>query len=392
MWFCYRLSIFAVALSCLAVAAEDSGAATDQDIVNRSLEGAAGSVRMKATRHRDIAYRTVFFATNRKLNLSSLLGAATPNAAPISSNDVFLDQPAVGIVYGQAEVMYPVNRKRGEATYNKDIKTQNPLRDFLVSYHDLFSSLTEFRKSVDEKYPASKATVLYVHGLDLSFDDAAERMAQMSLDIADIGVPIFFSWPSDPNRDSTTRYIQFPSWYSVATHNSNVSRPYAGVTILNIAAFGKPYRAIGHSMGADLLGNALVNSILYDQAGPKQMVAPHAVLLLAPDIADQDFSNQLAPILATTNLRLTVYCTEDRALLISRAYNYLSPRLGWCSDTGRSLPGIDVVFVSGAIADPLRHSYYLNSTKVLDDMGLTLGVIPNGLSAGSTRRINLQER
>jgi esterase/lipase superfamily enzyme len=395
--FCRRLAIFAIAIAiafcCLVGLSKKGWAATakeivKQEIANRSLEAALDSVRMRATRHRVIAYQTVFFVTNRKLNLSSISRAETSDVAPLSSDDVFLEEPATGLAYGWAEVSYPVNRKRGVASYNKDVRSQNPYRDFLVNDYDFFSSWNDFRKSIDQSYPTSTAA-LYVHGFDLSFDDAAERMAQMSLDISELGVPIFFSWPSDPNRDSATRWIQRPTPYELATHNSTVSRPYVAVGISNIASLERPYRVVGHSMGADLLGNALVTSILFDHAERKKTLPPDAVVLVAPDIADQDFSTNLAPIIATVNSRVTVYCTNDRALFLSRAYNG-GPRLGWCDDTGRPLPGIDVVFLIGEIADPLRHSYYLNSPKVLEDMSVTLHVLPSGVRAGSVRRINLQ--
>jgi esterase/lipase superfamily enzyme len=41
-----------------------------------------------------------------------------------------------------------------------------------------------------------KSAFIFVHGYNVTFEDAARRTAQMSYDLSFDGAPVFYSWPS----------------------------------------------------------------------------------------------------------------------------------------------------------------------------------------------------
>lgn len=339
------------------------------DIENSILDRAVSSAEAKPRRPESIGYQTVFFFTNRKVDIAAVQRAHEGNVPPLPSSDVFSEQLATGIAYGLAHISYPVGRKRGDTRYNGNPSSQNSYLSFKVTYYEVFSSWAELRQMISGQKDASKTRLIYVHGFKSTFASAAKQTAQMSLDLNEGNVSIFFSWPSNRTIDYWSPVGRLVQSYQSAVHNSIVSRPYVGAAVLEISSLAGPYRIIAHSMGADILGNALVTSYLFNTyAEPKRETkAPHAVLFVAPDISENDFTNELTPILTTENSRIAVYCTDDLALWASKLY-HSSTRLGWCDAKERSLRGVDVVMVRGRMTDSLRHSYFLGSTRILDDM------------------------
>ena len=78
---------------------------------------------------------------------------------------------------------------------------------------------------------------------------------------------------------------------------------------------------------------------------------------------------------------MTVYCSLDLALELSRAFNLSDERLGHCALTAqkRAMRGVDLVTVTG-VQKFASHSYYLSAVIILDDIEKAFA---NG-SAGGT--------
>lgn len=386
------LAVSFTAFCCVWGDCGSTGAVGQTAIVNAVVEDAVGAAPLRSRRHRRIQYRTVYFATNRQVDIDAIGRARSANAIPLPTDAVFLERLGPGMAYGWADVSYPTNRKRGDTGYNNDPKTQNPYRDFAVDDYEVLSSRQEFLAHIRAATAsAPNSSLVHVHGFDVSFEEAAERTAQMSLDIDNNAVPIFFSWPSahELTSYSVAGFFGLAKLYSKASDNSKQSRPYVGAFLSQIASLPWPYKLVAHSMGADVSGNALLTSHLYDRyALPKRdMSPPEAVLFVAPDIAENDFSDQLAPILSAGGSRVTVYCTDDWALWASQLYNGTT-RLGWCEAEGQLVSGIDIVVVHGKMTDVLRHSYFLGSIRLLEDMTKVL-TGPRPVNQTGVRHINL---
>lgn len=373
----FRAALLA-AFCCACVESGSNEAAGQTAIANTIVDDVTAVAPIRSRRHSRIDYRLVYFATNRPVDIGAVDRARrSADTVPLPTDAVFPESVSSGMAYGWADVSYPAHRKRGHTGYNSDSRAQNPYRDFIVDDYDLTFSREEFLSLVrqsNEKVP--KSSLVYIHGFDVSFENAAERTAQMSLDIGSDAVPIFFSWPSahEVGTSFGDGMFQLVTTYSFASNNSKQSRPFVGAFLSQIASFPWPYRVIAHSMGADITGNALLTSYLYDRyAVPRQPIRPpETISLVAPDIAERDFADQLGPILLSGNSRVTVYCTNDWALWASKLYNG-STRLGWCGTEGRLVPGVDVAVVRGRMTDVLRHSYFLGSIRMLDDIGELLG-------------------
>lgn len=108
---------------------------------------------------------------------------------------------------------------------------------------DYFSTLKDAIAS-----SANQAGLLFVHGYNVTFEDAALRMAQIAHDLEFEGVPIFYSWPS---KGEAVAYARDET-------NSDWSRPHLRQVLTHLLANSgvKDLYLIAHSMGSRSLGIA----------------------------------------------------------------------------------------------------------------------------------------
>ncbi len=206
---------------------------------------------------------------------------------------------------------------------------------------------------------------VFVHGFNVSFEDACLRTAQLGYDLKDF-VPALFSWPSrgsvvDYTADATA--IQWCRLHLRAFIETLVTR--TGVTSLHL---------IAHSMGSQALA-ALVSEFT-DSEVVKE------VILAAADLDRRIFEEQIAPALEHKRSgRTTVYASSaDQALQLSKKANAGYPRLGDCEDGVCVVPGVETVDVSGVAGSRfgLRHSTVFDVRTMVDDLHRLLD---NGMPA-----------
>ena len=222
------------------------------------------------------------------------------------------------------------------------------------------------RRGPDEFYAELKqhlaqhgdSVLVFVHGYNVNFDDAARRTAQMADDLKFAGAPLFFSWPSQGN------------WHEYRKDEEQVELAVDALKqfLLDVArqAPARSIHLIAHSMGNRALTEAL-REIALDTA--QQGTLFHQVVLAAPDIDADVFRQRIAPAITGKARRVTLYASSnDLALVASRAFNGTGPRAG---DSSRGLvlvPGIETVDVSEVDTSLLGHSYYGDSPTVLTDL------------------------
>jgi esterase/lipase superfamily enzyme len=215
-----------------------------------------------------------------------------------------------------------------------------------------------------------------------SFADAAERLTQLTIDLPISGVPVLFSWPSDPGRRSTNPLSVFTSEgnYKQALTISHASRAYLADVMEELtSSSGRAFNALAHSMGTELMVNALLlrQATAAASTNPSAEFSPRALILAAPDISTKEFDDSLRPKINSPNTRITIYCLDDWMLIASRGYHRSDERLGYCKEAKPMMQGIDLVILKGSVADFGRHSYYLSAIEVLDDIGRILGELAN---------------
>src|SRR5262249_13665881 len=156
---------------------------------------------------------------------------------------------------------------------------------------------------------ATDDSLFYVHGLDHTFSEAAERFAQLTVDLDYNGLPLFFSWPSDAYRSGWTGGAYSSNAYINTLSISEKSQRYAAIAIEELANQNKPIDVIAHSMGADVAVKAVMLRARQNRDDDIQTVSlafdPRVLILAAPDISTNDFDSHARPTI-TRSVRATV--------------------------------------------------------------------------------------
>lgn len=198
---------------------------------------------------------------------------------------------------------------------------------------------------------------VFVHGFNVTFEDAARRTAQLAYDVGFDGPAAFFSWPSKATLS--------PLAYTQDEQTAEWAAPHLAAFLERIAAQPHVRRIfiLAHSMGARVLSYALVHG---DGMPQRLNGKVYEVILAAPDIDSQVFIEQFAVKLSRLGRGTTLYSsTEDVALAASKKFNG-HPRVG---DSGKDLvivQGIDTIDASKADSDLIGHSYYGNGGVIGD--------------------------
>lgn len=260
---------------------------------------------------------------------------------------------------GMCEVSLPENHVEGELESKNLFRfevTNDPEKHVVLkktvrlAEDDFFD---ELRQETDLR---GDSLLVFIHGYNVSFVDAARRTAQLAYDLEYEGAPVFYSWPSNAN------------WYQYQLDKKNVQLSVglikeflvklsedSGVDTINV---------IAHSMGNVGLTSALAEMDLGDKPAPFNQV-----VLAAPDLDADIFEARIAPKIVDKARRFTLYTSSgDLALIASRYFN-AGRRLGESGDPMASYPGIDVIDASGVDTSLLGHSYYGSSISVIQDLG-----------------------
>jgi esterase/lipase superfamily enzyme len=185
---------------------------------------------------------------------------------------------------------------------------------------DFWRRAGEVLKNAD----APDSMILYVHGYNTTFEDAARRAAQLSVDLDMPGHVAMFSWPS---RGSTEDYT-----FDEATIDaSEWALQDFMVRLARTAGPGKLH-VIAHSMGNRAFLRAMERAI--NEAADRNDVRFGQIILAAPDVDSMVF-NHLAPLLARPGrdgrpiaAATTVYVARnDEPLWFSRTLHD-APRAG----------------------------------------------------------------
>jgi esterase/lipase superfamily enzyme len=204
--------------------------------------------------------------------------------------------------------------------------------------------------------------LIFIHGYNVTFEDAARRTAQMAYDLKFKGAPMFYSWPSQGN------------WYRYREDEKHVELavPHIRKFLLDVAkrSQARSIHLIAHSMGNRALTAALREMEI--EAG-EQGALFNQVVLAAPDINADIFKKTIAPAITRKAERVTLYASSnDLALAASRVFNAGGPRAGDTSAGPVVVAGIETIDVSGVDTSLLGHSYYGSNESVLDDLRLLL--------------------
>ncbi|MES1245837.1 MAG: alpha/beta hydrolase [Acidobacteriota bacterium] len=203
--------------------------------------------------------------------------------------------------------------------------------------------------------------LVFVHGYNVSFHDAALRTAQLAYDLGLDGAPVLYSWPSKASLAGYT--------VDESSVEATIPRLEAFLRELSERSGARSIYLIAHSMGNRALTRALERISLKQRDGAKPPFSQ--IVLTAPDIDAAVFAD-LAGTFRHVGERVTLYASSnDEALKASKkVHGY--PRAGESTPEVLVLPGIDTVDVSGVDTSLLGHSYFGDNCSVISDLAALL--------------------
>jgi esterase/lipase superfamily enzyme len=299
----------------------------------------------------DVVEVTTYYATNRNI--------AKGSSEPAK---VYGPELETTLHYGRAVVTIPRVHQSGMVEMPSLWKLE---RDADPNKHFVLKSVTPLptdaaRREMAEKLRGldTKSLLIFVHGFNTSFRDAALRTAQMAHDLKFPGMAFFYSWPS----------ASLVRAYWQDEEAARFSESVFGRLLDDLSQLpATDIYIVAHSMGNRIVGHALQTRI--DMG--KDTSRLRELLLAAPDISADIFNKIIAPKLATLQgTRTTVYASSsDVALRVSKVVHGFR-RLGETTDGIFIFPGLETVDASSAtsMAKAYGHLYIMDSPSVLRDI------------------------
>jgi len=204
----------------------------------------------------------------------------------------------------------------------------------------------------------ARAVLLFLHGYNVSFEDAVRRAAQLAFDLKFPGRVLVYSWPSEGR---TVRYL-------VDSVNVEWTKPhfeeFLRLALTRVNA--QTVDVIAHSMGNRALVRTLEH---FDTSALSPGCARlRQIVFAAPDV-DADVFRGLAAAVASRAERCTLYASRnDKALLASKILQHY-PRAGDANDLV-VVPPIDTVDASTVDTNllSLSHSIFSDKRSILNDI------------------------
>lgn len=277
------------------------------------------------------------------------------------------DQSADHVTYGVVSVSIPDNRKPGEipiqpwySLFGEQPKKWVYVKDIIhLSQEFFFESL----KISLGKIPERRLAFIYVHGYNNSFDDAARRTAQISVDLDLPIVPVFYTWPSQESA--------MPQKYHADEETVTWSQPHLMKFFEDFAdkSSATDIFVIAHSLGSRPTTGALSELI---KRRPELLGRYKSIILAAPDINVDIFNDIIAPAFSALKIPSTIYMSRnDKALLFS-SKEHSGFRIGEGREPIKEIPGFDVVDVSSVNTNFMGHDYISSNKKLLTDVAKIL--------------------
>jgi len=198
--------------------------------------------------------------------------------------------------------------------------------------------------------------VVFIHGFNVSFEEAALRAAQIGADLALGGAMAFFSWPS------RGRLLG----YSADEATIEASEPHITQFLIDFAerSGARAVHLIAHSMGNRGLLRAVTR--ISANAAARTSKPFGQIILAAPDV-DSGMFRGLAAAYPVVAARTTLYVSQgDLAVRASRLLHG-ADRIGFAPPIA-IVEGIDTVNVTGVDLSLLGHGYVGENRSVLQDM------------------------
>ncbi|MCP4581204.1 MAG: alpha/beta hydrolase [candidate division Zixibacteria bacterium] len=264
------------------------------------------------------------------------------------------------IHFGKCMVYIPKSHKIGALETTSILKISSLIQNCITLEEIKQLKEETFWKSINNelrKYKIDDQTALiFLHGFNTSFKNAALRAAQLHYDLKIPGITAFFSWPS---QDS---FLKYP----VDEASIGASEKYIEDFLIKFASFceAKKVHIIAHSMG----NRALLRSIrnVTKRVNQKSNIPFSQIILAAPDIDTETFK-ALAGAYRKAAKRTTLYVSSRDWPL------FLSKELHGHSRVGKTPPVVIVEWIDTIEASEVNqsftgHGYFSEKKDLLHDI------------------------
>jgi esterase/lipase superfamily enzyme len=291
----------------------------------------------------------VWFGTNRK---------------PLDEDDVSQGfsafDSAEAITYGVCNVFIPESHKPGsvgtpwwrrwlrlEADDTLKLHSTHGLpRD--VFWQGLAGKLTSWWQ------PGQRNVFVFLHGFNVSFEEAAIRAAQIGYDLKVPGEMAFYSWPSQGSAGAYTA--------DEATITASVKYISEFLRELSAEAGAERIHLFVHSMGNRGFLSALER--LAAKGYPPLRLGQ--VFFCAPDEDVRTFRDKATEFPHHSENRTLLVSPQDQAVFLSQ-WKHRQDRVGYVPPV-TIMPGIDTIEVGGFGLLDLGHGYFASAEPLIEDI------------------------
>ena len=263
--------------------------------------------------------------------------------------------------YGKCHVIIPKSHTYGSVSspwYRRWIKESNinlSVKELMPLAEGDF--LEDIRKTLLKEKLSDRSILVYIHGFNNSFEEAAIRAAQIGFDLKVSGITTFYSWPSH-GKISLGDYM-------ADADNIQISIESLSNFLIKMAKDSRASRVhiIAHSMGNQGLLQAMNGAITKATISGIQF---GQIFLAAPDV-DVVLFRKLASIYPKLSERTTLYVSSKDIVVAGSSWLRNEPRVGYTPPI-TIVKGIDTVESKNFDIDNLGHGYFAEAAEILNDM------------------------
>jgi len=230
-----------------------------------------------------------------------------------------------------------------------------------------------------EQATSGRNVLIYVHGFNQTFEDAALGAARLSDGIKFAGETMVFSWPSRAKL-LDYGYDRESAMWSRDALEQVIESLMASPTIGRI-------NIVAHSIGTMLTMEALRQ--LYARRGDAAADRIGAVVFASPDIDMDVFSSSVERIGPLAAKITVITATNDRALAVSRWVNGSTTRVGAAEKAQLEKLGLRVIDASAQGWGIINHDLFLSNggirqaiREAIGGTGALRAFAPGGIQLG----------
>jgi esterase/lipase superfamily enzyme len=224
-------------------------------------------------------------------------------------------------------------------------------------------------KTLGEARNYQSQALIFVHGFNVSFENAVKRTAQIAYDL-DFDGPVFlFTWPSRGGNTLISNIIHVFD-YTADSKSADASVDDLRIFLENIArqVGAQKLHVLAHSMGNKILLDALKDSALKQELPQLHL---GEVVLASPDV-DRVLFGQRTGKLEGLAAKLTLYASRSDKALIASQFFWKSAPAGYVEEgktpvLAKNVESIDIT-AAGDNFFGLNHDVFATNPQITRDI------------------------